>query len=194
MKQKMKQKMKQLMSVLLSLVMVLGLMPGMSLTAYAATETYTDLMNNKTVVKFNNHNWYIIADDSTATGGTVTLLAADNSFGTSAFDATTPYSNAYSSSKIKDALDAMTQEGGDFAAVKDAIADTDLTDVSVKGVKLYLLSTSEAQSLNQTILRYNFPGAEMGAWWLRSPGYDAKDAACVFGEIGDVDDYGGYVG
>ncbi|MBQ9887586.1 MAG: hypothetical protein IJM37_12130, partial [Lachnospiraceae bacterium] len=70
---------KRFLSILLSLVMVLGLMPGMSLTAYAATDTYTTLKNNVTVVKFNDYNWYIIEDNSTsATEGTVTLLAADN--------------------------------------------------------------------------------------------------------------------
>lgn len=29
-----------------------------------------------------------------------------------------------------------------------------------------------------------------GTWWLRSPGIDAMTAACVFGESGDVYDYG----
>ena len=101
-----------LLSVLLILALVIGLMPGMGLTAYAATETYTNLMNNKTVVKFNNHDWYIIADDSTATGGTVTLLAADTSFGISKFHDS---SNAYSSSTVNSMLVALTAEGGAFA-------------------------------------------------------------------------------
>ena len=94
---------------------------------YAETETYTNLMNNKTVVKFNNHDWYIIADDSTATGGTVTLLAADTSFGTSKFHDS---SNAYSGSTVKSKLDVLTEEGGAFASVKNAIADTNLSDVN----------------------------------------------------------------
>ena len=170
--------------------MVVGLMPGMSLTAYAATDTYTTIKNNVTVVQFNGYNWYIIEDNSTsATEGTVTLLAADNSFGISAFS--DDNSNAYISSKIKATLDAMTQEGGDFADVADAIVSTDLGDVSVTGAKLYLLSTSEAQTLNSTILNYNFPGSDInGGWWLRSAGDGAKDAACVFGEYGSVNDYG----
>ena len=183
---------RRLLSFLLTLAMVVGLMPGMGLTAYAATDTYTTLKNNVTVVHFNNYDWYIIEDNSTsATEGTVTLLAADNAFGLSAFSDSD--SNAYSSSKIKAALDAMTQEGGDFAAVKDAIADTDLADVSVTGAKLYLLSTSEAQSLNQTIRGYIYPDAEMGEWWLRSAGNNtlfAASAAVVFGQSGLVYDYG----
>ena len=186
----MRQKMKQLMGILLSLVMVLGLVPGMSLTAYAATETYTNLMDNKTVVKFNNHDWYIIADDSTATGGTVTLLAADTSFGTSVFDSTSPYSNAYSSSTVKGVLDALIAEGGAFASVKDAIADTDLNDVGVTGAKLYLLSTSEAEPY----VNFNFTGAQYGGWWLRSQGYGDYDAAFVYGGSGDVNGNGLNVG
>ena len=158
----MKQKLgRKLLSFLLTLAMVIGLVPGMSLTAYAATDTYTALKNNATVVLFNGYNWYIIEDNSTsATEGTVTLLAADNGFGLSKFSDSN--SNAYSSSKIKDALDEMTAEGGAFAGVADAIADTDLADVSVTGAKLYLLSTSEAQNLNSTILGYNYPEADNG--------------------------------
>ena len=153
-------KMKRKFGILLGLALMLGLVMGMSLTVYAETGTYTKLMNDRTVVKFNNHDWYIIADDSTDTGGTVTLLAADTSFGTSAFDSTSPFSNAYSNSTVKDVLDALTAEGGAFASVKDAIADTDLSDVGVTGAKLYLLSTSEAGPY----VDFN------GGWWLRSPG------------------------
>ena len=186
----MKQKIgRKLLSFLLTLAMVIGLVPGMSLTAYAATDTYTALKNNATVVQFNGYNWYIIEDNSTsATEGTVTLLAADNGFGLSKFSDSN--SNAYSSSKIKVALDLMTAEGGAFAGVADAIADTDLTDVSVTGAKLYLLSTSEAGNLNQTILEYNYPGADRGKYWLRSPGNDDSSAAFVRGQLGHVVEIG----
>jgi len=142
-------------------------------------------MNDKTVVKFNNYNWYIIADNSTAVdAGTVTLLAADTSFGTSKFDGESPYSNAYSSSTVKGVLDALTAEGGGFAGVKDAIVDTDLTDITpnVTGAKLYLLSTSEAGSY----ANFNFTGAQYGGWWLRSPGVYDDFAAFVNGEYGYV--------
>ena len=187
----MKMKMKRFLGLFLSLALVLGMFPGMSLTAYAATDTYTTLKNNVTVVKFNDYNWYIIEDNSTsATEGTVTLLAADNGFGLSKFSDNN--SSVYSSSKIKATLDAMTQEGGAFADVADAIVSTDLEDVSVTGAKLYLLSTGEAQNLNSTILNYNFPGSDQsggsGAWWLRSPGSDPAyantDVACVFANTG----------
>ena len=64
----------KLLSFLLTLAMVVGLMPGMSLTVRAATDTYTALKNNATVVQFNGYNWYIIEDNSTE--GTVTLQTA----------------------------------------------------------------------------------------------------------------------
>ena len=170
-------------SWLLSITLMLSLVPGMGLTAYAATDTYTGLMNSKTVVKFNNHDWYIIADDSTASGGTVTLLAADTSFGKSKFRDS---GNAYSNSTVKGVLDALTEDGGAFADVKDAIVDTDLTDVNVTGAKLYLLSTSEAGPYKS----FYFTGEENGSWWLRSPGGGTNYAAYASGRSSTVD-YGG---
>lgn len=187
----MRQKMKQLMGILLSLAMVLGLMPGMSLTAYAATETYTKLMNDKTVVKFNNYNWYIIADDSTATGGTVTLLAADTSFGTLTFKSDGS-SNSYNGSDVKAYLDkivAGTAGAGkpNFMAVADAIQPVTLTTYKYNSTtevaetttdaKLYLLSTSEAGPY----ANFNFTGANLGGWWLCSLGRLDYYAAFVYG-------------
>lgn len=184
-------KMKRILGILFCLALVLGLMPGMSRTALAATETYTKLMNDKTVVKFNNYNWYIIADNSTsATAGTVTLLAADTSFGKSVFNFTD--SNDYSSSTVKRYLDSFTAEGGSFAGVKDAIADTDLTDVNVTGAKLFLLSTSEANQ--EDIKNFNFTGAEYGGWWLRSPGsLHHSCGTCVYGAYRYLDVSGHFV-
>lgn len=182
-------------SWLLSIALVLSLMPGMSLTAYAETDTYTALKNNATVVQFNGYNWYIIEDNSTsATEGTVTLLAADDKFGLSKFSDSD--STAYSSSKIKVALDAMTVEGGAFADVANAIVSTDLDDVSVTGVKLYLLSTEEAKSLPENVRKAEFTGGDCNynEWWLRSAGRYDRTAACVFGKSGNVIDDGGLVG
>ena len=134
----MRQKMKQLTGILLSLALVLGLMPGMSLTAYAdggkayaAYDVTTDTNKTKSgadltalQVSFNGCKWYIIADDSTAeNAGTVTLLAKDP-IGSSAFGS----NNAYSSSIVKGYLDDLTEEGKSFADVASAIEA-----VSVKG-------------------------------------------------------------
>ena len=197
----MRQKMKHLMGILLSLVLILGMMPGMSLTAYAATETYTKLKNDKTVVKFNNHDWYIIADDSTATGGTVTMLAADTSFGTSAFDSS-GQSNSYNNSDVKRYLDSIVAgtagEGKpNFAGVADAIQPVTLTTYkynsttevaeTTENAKLYLLSTSEAKPYKS----FYFTGAQYGDWWLRSPGGSGGNyAVYVDGEDDHIDGNG----
>ena len=101
---------RRLLSSLLSLALALGLMAGMSLTAYAdgqkayaAYDVTTDANKTKSSdpfkalqVTFNGFQWYIIEDNSTAVNaGTVTLLAADT-IDSSAFDSTVPYSNVYS--------------------------------------------------------------------------------------------------
>ena len=118
-------------------------------------------MNDKTVVKFNNYNWYIIADNSTAVdAGRVTLLAADTSFGKSKFHDS---SNAYSGSTVKSMLDALTAEDEAIASVKDAIADTKLSDVGIDGAKLYLLSGDEANRVPINVRKID------ESWWLRSP-------------------------
>ncbi len=175
----------KILSLLLTLVLVLGLMPGMSLTALAYDgNPYVSLVGTTTSVTFNGKPWYIIADNSTAVGeGTVTLLAANTSFGLSAFSDS--LSNNYSNSKVKASLDALTTSGS-FKDVADAIVNN--TDA---GGKLYLLSTSEAQALSSDVLKMGFSSTS-GGWWLRSPSYVSM-AAVVYGEDGDVDDYGSYV-
>ena len=89
-------KMKRFLGILLSLVMVLGLMPGMSLTAYADGTTYNpasaytgfdDLITNDievTISEVSGKTWYVIAQESS----TVTLLSKQ-SFGTSKFGSST---------------------------------------------------------------------------------------------------------
>jgi len=121
-----------------------------------------------------------LSHNSTAVdAGTVTLLAADTSFGLSKFRDS---GSAYKGSIVQNKLDELTAEGGAFASVKGAIADTDLTDVGVNGAKLYLLSTSEAGPY----AKFNFTDAEDGGWWLRSPGNSGNCAAFVPGEYSDV--------
>ena len=157
---------RKLLSFLITLTMLVGMIPGMSLTALAYDgNPYASLVNTTTKVKFNGYDWYIIEDNSTAVdAGTVTLLAADTSFGTSVFSQN--YSNDYSNSTVKGKLDALTASGGSFADVADAIVDTD-------NGKLYLLSTTEANALSNNVRKINFTGGDCmdGEWWLRSPGY-----------------------
>ena len=188
---------KRLLAFVLSLAMLVGMVPMASLTAYAYDNNpYTSLVNTTTTVTFNGKPWYIIADNSTAVDkGTVTLLAADTSFGTKAFDSIN-YKNTYSTSEIKSYLDGLTNTGGSFEDVADAIetvkvkgSDTD-TEVDAK---LYLLSTGEAQALSSAVLKMNF-SIDMGRWWLRSPGDNNIDAAFVLGSYGAVNPFGNYVG
>ncbi len=188
----MKQKMKQWLGALFSIALILGLMPGMSLTAYAddqkayaAYDVTTDANKTKDgdaltalQVTFNEKSWYIIADNSTAVNaGTVTLLAAE-SLGTSKFHDS---SNAYSTSTIRTTLDNMTASGGSFAGVASAI-----NTVKVKGsdsdtevdAKLYLLNITEAYNMPENVGKFSTD------WWLRSPGTSASIAAIVDGGSG----------
>ena len=104
----MKKREKRIISILLSLVLVLSLMPVMSLRAVAATDTYTILKNNATPVMFNNIDWYIIEDDSTAVdAGTVTLLAKEPIFHRS-FNNNDTDGNNYKDSHIEKDLNSMT--------------------------------------------------------------------------------------
>ncbi|MBR1817091.1 MAG: hypothetical protein IJ763_10425 [Lachnospiraceae bacterium] len=161
----MKNKMKRFLGILLSFALVLSLMPdlmpGMSLTAYAETwdgNPYASLVNTTTQVTFNGKPWYIIADNSTAAdAGTVTLLAADTSFGTMKFDSN---NQSYEDSDIKTYLDSLTDTNGAFEDVKDAIEDA----------KLYLLSTEEANGLSDNVRNLSFD-IETDAWWLRTCEY-----------------------
>ena len=207
----MRKKMKQLIGILLTLVMVLGQMPGMSLTAYAVGEkayaaydvtTYTNKTKSGDAltalqVTFNERQWYIIKDESSsATSGTVTLLSADTSFGIKKFDDVN-VRNKYSTSQVKAYLDGMTGTNGAFADVAEAIETVNLTTnkydsteeyETVNGVKLYLLSTEEANSLPQNVRKAGFTGGscQCNEWWLRSPGDGAADAAFVYGVDGDL--------
>ena len=96
----------RLLSIVLTLALLLGLLPGMSLTALAAdVDPFARLVNTTVTVRFNNHDWNIIKDDSWGyDAGTLTLLAADTSFGTCAFDVTRQ-SNNYSTSTVKGVLE-----------------------------------------------------------------------------------------
>ena len=195
---------KRFSGILLSLAMVLG----MSMTvyaddakAYADYDVTTDTNKDKSgddltalQVTFNGTKWYVIKDNSTALNvGTVTLLAADTSFGNSKFNETNEAGNAYSTSYIKGVLDAYTSDGGSFADVADAIQT-----VKVKGsdndaevdAKLYLLSTVEAEAVPTNVRNNSFIGSSVNYYWrLRSPGGDdvfGKKTAAVVNAAGEI--------
>ena len=168
----MKTKTKRLLSILLTLAMVLGLMSGMTLTAQAATN-YDDYIPSQwddaeqlaeKVVNFNGHKWYVISVE----GETITLLAADTSFGIARF--TDGNENDYSQSKIRETLDGMTAKGGSFADVADAIEEINLSETGGTA-KLYLLNVDEVSGLPINVVKMNFTGGDAsdGQWWLRSP-------------------------
>ena len=85
-------------------------LPDMYITASASTyegNPYAALVKTTTTVTFNGKPWYIIADNSTAVdAGTVTLLAADTSFGRSKF---ADSSNDYSASTVNVVLIIMNE-------------------------------------------------------------------------------------
>ena len=187
---------RKVISYVLTLIMVFstftGIVPGTRITAHADTwegNPYASLVNTTTAVKFNDIDWYIIADDSTAAdAGTVTLLAKDP-IGKSKFDETDS-SKAYSISTVKSHLDSLTDTNGSFADVADAIET-----VKVKGsdsdtevdAKLWLLSTDEVNDLYELSDEVKKCSQEDGyKWWLRSP--SDYGAANVYSESGSVND------
>ena len=167
---KSKRILKCVMTVILAVAVMAGAGPVMNSTAFAGSYYGTYLVTtadtNQTLpdkaVHFNNYDWYIIADNSTAVdAGTVTLFAKDT-IGTSQFNPRY-YGNAYNGSKIKDYLDNLISTT--FLEMADAIVSVDLQDVNVTGAKLWLLSTSEAEGLNTETRKC----ASKTNWWLRTP-------------------------
>ena len=195
----MRQKMKQLMGILLTLALALGLMAGMSLTAYAdgtiynpASEYtgYGTLETNDTTVEIEGVqykdatvDWYVIGYDSA--GKTVTLLSKQP-FGTSKFNNSTGDGNKYEGSVVKGYVEGLTGAGKPLAGIKDALANVSVTDPSVTGKVPYLLNIKEAQDLSETKRKGN-------DWWLRSPGDYVIKAAFVHGASGGVSVYGNHV-
>ena len=115
---------RKVISYVLALVMVFstltGIVPGMSLTAYADGTTYNpastytgfdDLITNDTEVtisEVSGKTWYVIAKDSS----TVTLLSKQ-SFGTSKFGS----SNNYAGSTVKTYVEGLTGDGQPLAGI-----------------------------------------------------------------------------
>lgn len=166
---------KSTLAFLLTLLMVTGLFAALGASAWAYDSPYASLAGTTTTVSFNNIDWYVIKDESTAVNeGTVTLLAK-KPIGSSTFhDGGASQDSkfmAYDISTVKEYLDRQTAEGGGFARVAYAIAPTDLDDVSVTGAKLYLLSDTEANALKNINIKKTTmaSGADNNYWWLRTP-------------------------
>ena len=158
-------KMKRFLGILLTLALVLGLVPGMSLTAYADGTTYNpastytgfgDLIaidTEVTISEVSGKTWYVIANNST----TVTLLSKQ-SFGDQKFN-NSGSANDYATSTIKQYVDGLTEAGQPLAGISSVISE------------LTLINTTTAQGLSDTKLKG--AGAD---WWLCSPGTDSGAA------------------
>ena len=116
-------------------------------------------------VKFNGYEWFVIADNSTsATAGSVTLLAADSSFGQSQYSSSRNSYDLRNSSVKKYLDDVYNGDAGqgkpDFWDVHDVILYNEEADG-----RLYLLSVYEAQNLKKVsrslVTQFSF-------WWTRS--------------------------
>ena len=168
---------RKLLSFLLTLAMVVGLMPGMSLTAYAADIPYASLKNTTNVITFDNKQWYLIDYDES----TVTLLTKE-CVDASKYDSNGS-SNTYSGSTVESAVDKYyTDEISND--VKTAIVDG----------KMFLLTTEQANAMTDETRKCSQASGPYNAWWLCSPTFDGY-ASCVDGVNGSVDDsFGYYVG
>ena len=88
----------RVLAALLSLALIVGLMPGMSMAAFAADTgkaiqlvdngTAANLTVNESKVTFADHEWWVIGNSTNGVypqSGHITLLLANNDFGTTAF-------------------------------------------------------------------------------------------------------------
>ena len=157
-------------SLLLTLALVVGLMPGMSLTAWA-DDPYSSLKNTTTVVKFDGKDWYLIDYDSS----TVTLLAKE-CVGASVFGS----SNTYSGSTVETYVNNWYSNNISTDAQK-----------AVNGSGAFLLTSEQASALTSDVRKCSQAvGAAADFWWLCSPGANEGGvgfAVCVHGQSGYVD-------
>ncbi len=175
----MKSGIKRLWATFLTLAMVTGLVSGAGVAVYADASTPSDFVvdNNddestlpNKVVTFNGYNWYITKVDTTANTATLFAEGNNNILIKSVFGGDI----SYSTSDVKTYLDDLTADGKAFAAVKDVIKDTDLSDVGVTGAKLYIPSKGEAEGINKKVLKLSDTYDPVNAydlhtgWWTRT--------------------------
>ena len=144
---------------------------------------YASLVNTTTVVKFDNKDWYLIEDNSTAIDdGTVTLLAKE-CVGASQFNPQNG-NNTYSGSNVETAVNNY-YTSSISADAKAAVSESGM----------FLLTTEQANAITNTnVLKCpKAEGAGAQYWWLRSPGSNVSygsRAAIVDGEYGIVRESG----
>ena len=162
---------KRFLSVLLSLVMVLGLMPGMSLSAYA-DDPYASIKNTTTVIKFDGKDWYLIDYDVS----TVTLLATD-CVDASAYNSYGNFVEYSNNPTVKTVVDDWYTSNITADAKK-----------AVSGNAMFLLTTDQANAITSADVR-KCSNAYGDGWWLCSQG-DFGYTAYVKSGSGDVDGEG----
>ena len=165
----------KILSLLLSLVLVLGLMPGMSLTAYADDDPpYAQYKNTTTVITFDGKSWYLIDCDA----NTVTLLAKE-CVASSKYNESGGFVEYSNNPTVKTVVDNW------YSTNITADAKT-----AVSGGAMFLLTTAQASTIhsaNSGVLKCSqASGAEGDYWWLCSQGYDVRYAASVYGWYGEV--------
>ncbi len=154
--------------------------PPSAYDRYLVTDTDTLETLPDKVVRFNNIDWYIIKDDSLAVDAGILTLFVKEPIGASKFDKSNTADNKYSDSTVRSYLDGLTAGEGSFADAAKAILEKNLSDVGVKGAKLWLLSKKEAGELNENVRKCEkTAGAHYYYWWLRSPGDADGTAVCV---------------
>ncbi|SFQ51963.1 hypothetical protein SAMN02910358_02616, partial [Lachnospiraceae bacterium XBB1006] len=177
MKKKRKKIGRKLLSFLLTLAMVMGLVPGMSLTVLAwEGDPYASLLNTTTVVKFDNKDWYLIENNSTAANaGTVTLLSKE-CVDVSKFNPTMGHTT-YSGSTVETAVNTY-YNGSISSNVKSAVVDN----------KMFLLTKEQADAMTEGTRKCSPFSGNVNSWWLCSP--DNYGVAYVHSDSGRVDDNG----
>ena len=122
----MKMKKNRISGILLSLALMVGLLSGMSMTAYA-DDPYAGIKNTTTVIHFDSKDWYLIDYDNS----TVTLLSKE-AVAKSKYKSSGTYVE-YNDSDVKTVVDNW------YNANISAKADTAVNAVS--GNKMFLLTT-----------------------------------------------------
>lgn len=169
---------RKVISYVLALVMVFsamtGIVPGTSMTAHAATSTYTNLKNNSTVVHFDNKDWYLIEDNSSAlNAGTVTLLSKE-CVGLSKYNESGSFVEYKNSPTVKTAVDNW-YDGNITAGANTAVS----------GSGMFLLTKDQANAITNADVR-KCSNVHSGFWWLCSQGGQAGYAAVVDCNVGSV--------
>ena len=164
---------RKVISYILALVMVFstmtGIVPGLSVTAYADS-IYETYKTNGTLVKIegvSNVDWYIIDYSDT----TVTLFTKE-CIGGSKFDENGS-SNTYENSTVYNYLAAQLEEDGKFASISSAVSE------------ISLLTQDQASRLSKNQKKCTSVTYQ-GFWGLCSQGYTDKHAyfvGCITGSV-----------